>query len=296
VDKVKKLYCFLRGGLGNQLFIYAACYASSKRNGFSLTLDCHNGFSKDKRYRRNFALNNFLGACQANKVRQYNIIYWMLLNYTKIRKKLSLKSKYLHQHCGHSFDDTIHKLSSENDLIAIGLWQGEAYFEDVSDCLRQQLISAVKPNKETQELIQQLKENPIIGVHIRDYESDDAALKNALSNEYFRHSIDELRAKYTSNIQVWVCSNNLDYASKLLKGVSNVRLVKISANNADFWEMQILSMCKFFIGSHSTFSWWCAWLNEEYKDEIIFPDLILSGEVDWGFAGLIPERWILKKC
>ena len=54
-----KVIAHLFGGLGNQLFIYAAARRLALANNAELVLDDVSGFSNDTMYRRKFQLNHF---------------------------------------------------------------------------------------------------------------------------------------------------------------------------------------------------------------------------------------------
>ena len=55
----KKIICLISGGLGNQLFTYAAAYSLAKSNNAQLIIDKKHGFLFDKKYSRKFLLNKF---------------------------------------------------------------------------------------------------------------------------------------------------------------------------------------------------------------------------------------------
>ena len=53
------IICRLKGGLGNQLFCYAAARRLAKYNNTELVMDSVSGFERDYLYQRSFALKNF---------------------------------------------------------------------------------------------------------------------------------------------------------------------------------------------------------------------------------------------
>jgi hypothetical protein len=56
---VGRIIAHLMGGLGNQLFQYAACRSMAIRSNFELFLDGNSGFKNDRVFRRKFELNSF---------------------------------------------------------------------------------------------------------------------------------------------------------------------------------------------------------------------------------------------
>jgi len=288
---VKKLYCLLRGGLGNQLFIFAACYAAAKRSQSNLVLDCVTGFKRDWRYRREFALSNFKLREKYELITRLNLSYCTFLYFAKALRKLNLSSVYLREVIGHEIDEQIFQTKRSTSQFMLGSWQSEDYFKEFAEELRMELSPVEMPSDRTQLLFNILDCTPVIGVHIRNFNSSDQALQNAVTKDYFENAIAKIRDEYDNNIPVWICSNDQTHAEELMQEIGNCTFIKLEEHDAAFWEMQILSKCRYFIGSNSTFSWWCAWLNEETKHAVIFPDIRITGEADWGFEGLLPSRW-----
>ena len=288
---MKTLYCLLRGGLGNQLFIFAACYAAAKRSQSNLVLDCATGFKRDRRYRRQFALSNFKLKKKYELITRLNFSYRTFLYFAKAFRKLNLTSIYLHEVINHEFDEQIFLTKRSNSQFMLGLWQSEEYFEEFAAELRMELRPVETPSDRIQLLLNILECTPVIGVHIRNYHSSDQTLQNAVTKDYFESAIAKIRKEYSDHIPVWICSNDQDHAEEFMQNIDKCTFINLQDDDAAFWEMQILSKCRYFIGSNSTFSWWCAWLNEETKDAVIFPDVRIRGEADWGFEGLLPSRW-----
>ena len=56
----KKIYLYLSGGLGNQLFQYAAAKNLSIINDADLIIDCYCGFLTDFKDFRKFSLKNLI--------------------------------------------------------------------------------------------------------------------------------------------------------------------------------------------------------------------------------------------
>jgi len=56
---VTKIISRIKGGLGNQLFCYAAARRLALANNAELIIDDVTGFSRDHEYRRQYALENF---------------------------------------------------------------------------------------------------------------------------------------------------------------------------------------------------------------------------------------------
>ena len=62
--KNKIIIARIKGGLGNQLFCYAAARRLALVNGAELVIDDVTGFSRDSLYRRSYMLDNFSIQCR----------------------------------------------------------------------------------------------------------------------------------------------------------------------------------------------------------------------------------------
>ena len=79
---MSKLICRLKGGLGNQLFMYAACRRLALKNNAELVIDDKSGFLYDSQFNRNYQLNHFNIQCK-------KVDYFELLKpFSRIRRYL----------------------------------------------------------------------------------------------------------------------------------------------------------------------------------------------------------------
>ena len=79
----KKIYLYLCGGLGNQLFQYAAARNLAIKNNAKLIIDISTGFILDIRDRRKFSLNLNLKKI-TNVFFKKNIInFWIFIFYNR---------------------------------------------------------------------------------------------------------------------------------------------------------------------------------------------------------------------
>jgi hypothetical protein len=54
-----RVFVYLKGGMGNQMFQHAAGRALAARNQMEFAFDVHSGFACDRVYRRTFSLGGF---------------------------------------------------------------------------------------------------------------------------------------------------------------------------------------------------------------------------------------------
>jgi hypothetical protein len=100
------------------------------------------------------------------------------------------------------------------------------------------------------------------GIHLRFGDMKNLVKYMILSKEYYIRALS--RTARHKNIVVF--SDEIDTAKKYLKDIKE-NLVFLEGNK-DYEELYLMTLCRDFICSISTFSWWGAWLND-FPDKII---------------------------
>jgi hypothetical protein len=291
------IICRLKGGLGNQLFCYAAARRVARYNNTELVLDTVSGFERDHLYQRSYALQNFsITSRLATSQERLEPFERYRRGFAKLRarRRPFCQRRYLEQE-GLNFDGRLLKLKINHDLYLDGLWQSENYFKDIEDELRRDLTilsPTVSENLKIAWLISQCQ-TPV-ALHVRWFDSPEAgAEKNNVYVEYYKNALAYIQAKVV-NPHFFLFSDNPVAAARSLS--LNADIYTVVAHNqmdsdayADLW---LMSQCKHFITANSTFSWWGAWLGEKKNTIVVVPDPgMLRRGSGWRAKGLIPERW-----
>lgn len=137
--------------------------------------------------------------------------------------------------------------------------------------------------------------NDFVGMSIRlgDYITLNGIWYSS-STEYFEKAYH----RYFEGKMCLISSDDVEYCKKNLKIPADKIVWADDLANDPLTIMNMLSNCKNFIGSSSTFSWWCAWINEENKEKIIFPhtwfkeNLTLKPHEVEIQNEIVPDRWI----
>jgi len=292
-----KLICRLVGGLGNQLFSYAAAKRLAKVNNAELVLDQVSGFKYDKTYKRSYQLDHFnISAKLATRQER-------LEPFSKVRRYILKKNarmvdflarKYITQD-KIEFDKRLLDLRFSGTVFIEGYWQSEKYFKDIAQDIKNEFrIDQPQDIKNTQ--IKNVIANSGISValHFRDFNGLTNTTEN-LDPDYYTKAIKHI-FDYTDDPTFVVFSDNIELAKSSLK-IQSSKVVYVNHNNSDdlaFCDMYLMKSCTHTIIANSSFSWWGAWLNPNPYKIIIAPSLVKkTGVSSWGFDGLIPNEWIL---
>lgn len=128
----KKIFLYLSGGLGNQLFQYAAAKSLAIKHDCQLIIDPFSGFFTDFRHKRTILLNKF----NIQNIVYKNLFFFFYLY--RFLKKITLSKRLFYNFYFFSIIDEfysfqkyqklINKFKFNNRLIMLGVFQSEKYF------------------------------------------------------------------------------------------------------------------------------------------------------------------------
>jgi hypothetical protein len=293
--KNRYVYAELAGGIGNQIFIFEmAKYLLFMNKGKIILNNFHSDktHSKGKSDINDYLLGDKVTICKHNKI--INILSAPIKKYLKLINKLSQNFILV-------FDDTDSEFSKNKmmDLISIrdpkiilifGFWQ------DFSHWGNNHKYSLKHESEKLAYLLGELVHvNPII-FHYRLSTSNENWNEawGELSPIFLADSLSSLSSKFkfsASKKVVWIFSNNLDYAKKLLNDLSNSSKYEIKfIDDSGLLPSEIItifSMSKFLICSNSTFGIVAAKIGS--VPNVIIPSVFSkysSVDMNW------PSHWV----
>lgn len=243
------------GGLGNQLFQYAFGRAVSMQRGTELVLDASR-FSSYKL--RNFVLDNF-----------------------GIEAKICFEPpdailplyREPHFHYDHSV------FSQIGSMRYSGYWQSERYFSQVADKIRSEIQLRCAWPEYYQQLAGCMIQEESVAVHVRrgDYASNAStrAFHGLASVRYFGLAMRLIRSRL-ARPRFYFFSDDIDWCRENFNGADIEFIDVISKDDdrglQDCRELLLMSRCRHYILSNSSFSWWSAWLGGDEQTVVVAPD------------------------
>ena len=290
----------IKGGIGNQLFMYAAARRLAFVNNQELLLDNISGFVNDKKYNRKYQLDHFNIPC-----RKLNSIEFKQLSSRARRlfKKiinffLPFEAKrYIKQEDVY-FDSRILNLKFKHNLYLEGYFQSEDYFKDFDFQIKKDLEIYPPKNVSNNQMAIKIKKNfPAVALHLRFFNktpNNKIEKKTSINvpENYYYQAIQKID-KLFPNAHYFIFSDNLEQARTQVP-LSDKRMTIVNHNNnetnayADLW---LMTQCQHFIIANSTFSWWGAWLSK-YKDKVVIAPSISKKFGHWADPKLLPKEWI----
>jgi hypothetical protein len=282
----------LRGGLGNQMFQYAAGMALALRHQVALKLDLYS-------YRRagstrKFELDKFdLPYVEATDHEIGRMVGWLRLS--RLVNKLSfyaLRHRVYAQPHFH-FDPKFLKLGPDKYLS--GYFQSEKYFDSVEPALlRKCFTPKVQPNESNRRYLEQMQHAEAVSMHVRrgDLASNQKyqTFYGTLSGDYYRRAVDQVKSK-VNNPVFFIFSDDLPWCEEHLDFIPDKVFVDGNSGDNSYWDLYLMSRCKHHIIANSTFSWWGAWLNDNPNKIVIAPEQKYRKRFYTGLLSSYPARW-----
>lgn len=286
----------LYGGLGNQLFTYAAARRLATYNKCPLYIDDQSGFIRDHVYKREYQLDFFEIAASKSKwgSRIGVVIAYLRFFIDGINKKIPFDRRRIIQQDILTFDPRLLCLNINKPVIFEGFWQSELYFKDIESEIRKEFEFKPEYISSTLAELPSIDFETAVAIHIRHFKDLKHPNQGNVQDEYYLRAIQYYK-QIIPNAQFYIFSDNPESALKRFfrNNQSCYLISNLLSNSNEIKELFLMSRFRYFIIANSTFSWWGAWLSTQNDKVVIAPgEVVDSGEGCWGFEGLIPSNWI----
>ncbi len=292
----------LAGGLGNQMFQYAAGLRLATLHSVPLKLDL--SFLLDRTPVQTHVFRDFdLGifkldtavATDKDRGRFYppaGAIRRTLLN--RVIGRLQHRQIFKQQTV--NFDPRVLSLGSETYLE--GYFQDERYFTDIEPEIRRRFSLAPDESSlppATRALAQLIRGQSCICLNVRrgDYVNHPFAnnFHGVCTIDYYTRALQELRARgihdrvmVFSDDQTWSRENFTDPDVFTIVGDEHAG----ERYATKFW---LMTLCRHFIIPNSTFAWWAAWLNQSDGKVVVRPSQWVRA-AEYKDQDICPASWI----
>jgi hypothetical protein len=296
------------GGLGNQMFQYAAAKSLATRHGVSVAFDL-SGYRTDPL--RSFLLDNLqipegaedgIVAAEPRSARRLAAVRWRN-RAQRVSLRLGLGSlpqlSETYAQPGFQFDPRFAEL--EAPVALFGYFQSERYFADISGKLREYFQPRCALSAAAQTAAEKIASSELpVSLHVRrgDYVTSEATARvhGALEASYYQKSLSLLQGIIGREITIFVFSDDAAEAERVLSFVPEANLVPVRGDPHRPWEdLALMARCRHHVIANSSFSWWGAWLNPSVDKIVVAPRQWFSAEMlrHYNTCDLYPESWIL---
>lgn len=182
------------------------------------------------------------------------------------------------------------KKSWFKDVFVLGMWQVPTYFQSIMPHILEEIrLDASHLEADTKKMIAQLENTNSVCVHVRrgDYIRVPGYAVCTLS--YYKRAIQEI-CKRVQDPTFYFFSDDIAWVRENLSA-DGFECVYVDGDNKDYIDFEIMRHGKHFIISNSTFSFWASTLGGACDKQICAPDRWFMGD-DRGKV-LYQKEWIL---
>lgn len=286
----------LNGGLGNQLFQYAAGKSLALHHNVPLLLDISSFHRKnlpELEVPRDFELYNFEGIGD-NVFRlsdRENEEIVAFLKKKSLAKLLPNHRRSIYTEPFYRFDANF--FNSRNNVLLRGQWQSEKYFVRYTDFFRQTLT--LNPTLIAGCLSKAKEVNAVnsVAVHVRraDYLRKQIILEwhGVMDKAYYSKAFKKLDEALT-DYSVFYFTDDPAWVQQELFPLKEGELIS-GTTSSHYEDFHLMQNCRHNVIANSSFSWWAAWLNSHPGKIVMAPERWFNhGPKDT--QDLLPESWI----
>lgn len=288
---MKRIYVILKDGLGNQMFQYAFARTVANMFGNCHIYLCTKGFDYDKNGRR-FSLNHLklskdvriLRGLSNKLVLKYYYRRLKQINNTigankSFTQELLLdfqKEGIYYGEVGNPFADIPLVKSEKHNVFVRGDFQNLNLWT-VGYSFQNELNVKDPVKKKNIELLNRIQSTNSVCLHVRrgDYVADDSPWKqelNVCDENYYIRGMNYIHEK-CPNAVFYLFSNTKEDVDYLMNNYHfPFMVIPVENNNLDYEDLQLMSACKHFILSNSTYSFWAQYLSCNTNKIVIAPE------------------------
>ncbi len=283
----------LSGGLGNQLFQYAAGRALSVKHNVPLYIE--KSFYAESP-NRHYKLNSF-NTCESVISKRELVATLLkrkfkLSDYFKSVKSICLESNFLFSENSFSYNPDF--LSIDVPVVLNGYWQSEKYFEEFFSWIKNDFKVIDNSGLLNAIFIDKISTENSVAIHVRrgDYLSNKQinSIHGICSDEYYVTAYKELVEK-VGEVTPYFFTDDTEDARRIIKLIGKGVLINDVCPGSDVSDFLLMTSCRHFIVANSTFSWWAAYLGSS-PSKMVFAPLNWFKSTDYNTIDLIPLNWI----
>lgn len=292
----QKIIPRIYGGIGNQLFCYAAARRLALVNNAELVIDDVSGFVRDDAYRRKYQLDHFSIPCRKATLAERLEPFARIRRYFKrmLNKYGPFVARSYIQQEVIDYDPRLITVQPRGTVYLEGYWQSEQYFKDVEATIRDDLRIIPPTDAANLDMAVRIHSCRAVAVHVRFFDAPQEQGMNNAPGDYYAIAVAKMET-LVPDAHYFIFSDQ-PIAARNRIPLPDGRVTLVAHNQGDevaYADLWLMTQCQHFIIANSTFSWWGAWLAAYVGKHVIAPGFEMrQGKMWWGFDGLLPNEWI----
>lgn len=179
-----------------------------------------------------------------------------------------------------------------DNIYLDGYWQSERYFSEVISDIRREFVPVADVAGKCDELLHMIGSGNSVSVHIRrgDYVTSPevASVHGVCSPDYYQTCMKEISRQVDSPLFV-IFTNDGEWVKHNFIVPYRHTFVEQDHSMTPEVDLHLMSLCRHNIIANSSFSWWGAWLNANPEKNVYAPKKWFAA--DSRSTDIVPERW-----
>ncbi len=275
----------LSGGLGNQMFQYAAARSLAQRVGAELVLDNWSGFVRDRQYRRTYELGALPiqgrvarsaerlpiwlyrwkhrgGRPSSQPIERHWFGDFLVEAADEARSGLGEN----HLQISFSHQPLFHQFAPRRSSWVVGYWQSPRYFENITPDLQLELMPPQPTDARFRALGEELQRSESVALGVRLYEESANPAFHAFGGSLkgipeIRSAVERLRSARPAARFYVFCTHRAPLLEQLQLPADTVFVTPEGGYSDTLNTLWLLSRCQHHIFTNSSYYWWGAWLS-----------------------------------
>ncbi|WP_372886561.1 alpha-1,2-fucosyltransferase [Shimia sp.] len=275
------IFARLFGGLGNQMFQYAAGRALASRLGTDLALDPRSLEARGTRPLTRIFDLDITDAPALPPAKGDGLLRYAMW------RGLGRNPRFRREH-GLGFNPGFSDWSDNSYLH--GYWQSARYFSGIAPHLRRAFVPRPQASEENAAMAARIQATPAVSLHVRRGDYLALGAHGVCTEAYYRAAVDHIASRMTETPTIFVFSDDPGWARDNLPLPFEKLVVDLNGAETDYEDLRLMSLCRHNIIANSSFSWWAAWLNAN-------PDKMVTAPATWFAArsmhnpDILPDTW-----
>lgn len=279
------------GGLGNQMFQYAAGRALAAHLKVPLKLDLR----WLKRYHAPFQLSLFsLPVMTTTRYDDLRFTWWPFKRnpFFYFIKRIRQLNTRIYMEKSLSYTNDFWNIGPDHFLF--GYFQSENYFKGYEELILQDFNYQPDLSLYDSVVVETLQSPGVTAIQFRrgDYVTNMATNLSigVCPMDYYERAVNHIKSQ-SNLVRFLVFSDDIEWCRQNVKLEDAVYVERKGGSPLD--DMFLAAGCENIILANSTFSWWCAWLNQNPNKMVIAPKIWYRDPVLQEHShDLIPDSWI----
>jgi hypothetical protein len=296
----------LIGGLGNQMFQYAAglALAQARRTVLKLDVSWYRAYDEYESHNR-YGLSCFniseqfatdeeiarLNGSPLTRVERWSGVIAHALHFYRYAKSLSTPGISFGQKSPAAFDPAM--LEQSDNTYLEGMWQSPRYFKTISGLLRLHFSFRYPATPAVDAIKERIQSGRSAALHFRrgDYvrNADFNRNNGVVELSYYDEAVQQILAR-APGTKFYIFSDDIESVRAQFAPKAPHEFVEVTESWHAWDKIRLMSMCDHIAIANSSFSWWAAWMNPSTEKLVIAPDPWFA-QPQPGGCDIIPEGW-----